>query len=84
MYQIIVVPTGNKANAVLFFKEKNSADDVHKVLLNAQKGISLQVVDITDDFGVRLTIDKEIICCVMLMDSEKQIELAKIMGGKNG
>jgi len=84
MFQIVVVPSDNKANAALFFKRKETADVAHKQIHDAQKGtLPAQVLNITDDFGCTLTIDKEKICCAMMMESEKQKELAMMMGGAN-
>lgn len=82
MYQIVIVPTDNKANAALFFKEKDSAESAHDNIVKAQQGnVPFDILKVKDDFGVTLTINKEKICCVMIMDSEKQMELAAIMGG---
>jgi len=82
MHQIVVVPTDNKANAALFFKDKESAESAHDNIVKAQQGnVPFEILKIRDDFGVTLTIHKDKICCVMIMDSEKQMELAAIMGG---
>jgi len=81
MFQIVIVPTDNNANAALFFKTKDTADIAHKNIYDAQKGtLPIQILKIQDDFGCTLTIDKDKICCVMIMDSEKQLELASVMG----
>jgi hypothetical protein len=82
MYQIVLVPTGNKANAALFFKDKEGAESAHDNIVKAQQGnVPFEILKVKDDFGVTLTIHKDNICCVMIMDSEKQMELAAIMGG---
>jgi len=84
MIQIVIVPTDNKANAALFFRDMTTAEIAHKNIHEAQKGlIPAQVLRVEDDFGCTLTIDKEKICCVMMMESEKQKELAMMMGGAN-
>ena len=81
MYQIIIVPTENKANAALFFKNEDGATAAHKNIFDAQRGtLSAQVLKVQDDYGCTLTIDKDKICCVMIMDGEKQNELNQIMG----
>lgn len=82
MYQIVIVPTDSKANAALFFKSKDSAEAAHKNIFDAQRGVfATQILKVQDDYGVTLTIDRDKICCVMIMDSEKQMELAAVMGG---
>jgi len=81
MYQIVIVPTDGKANAALFFKNQAAAEAAHKNIYEAQKGmLAAPVLKVEDDYGVILTMDKEKICCVMLMDSVKQKELAVAMG----
>ena len=82
MWQIVIVPTDNKANAALFFDRVETAEIAHKQIYDAQKGsLPVQVLKVTDDFGCTLTIDKDKICCVMMMESEKQMKLAAAMGG---
>lgn len=81
MFQIIIIPNNNKANAALFFKTQESADAAHKNIHDAQKGtLPSQVLTVKDDYGCVMTMDKENICYCMFMDGEKQTELAQKMG----
>lgn len=82
MFQITIVPSipGSPATA-LWFKTKESADAAHTNIHNAQKGVlPTQVLTAKDDFGATLTIDKDSIAYVVLIDGDKQAELATYMG----
>ena len=77
----MVIPKYSKANLVLFFKSKDTAGIVQKTLHEAQKGLgAAQVIKVEDDFGCVAHIDRDNICYSMVMDGDKQSELAAILG----
>lgn len=81
MFQIMIVPDGSKANAVLFFLSKETCDIAQKNIHEAQKGtLPSQVLTVKDDFGCTVSIDKEKICYAVILDGDKQAELASQLG----
>lgn len=82
MFQITIVPSTPGSPAVaLWYKTKEVADIAHTNIINAQKGtIPTQILKAEDDFGATVTIDRDTICYVVLIDGDKQAELGRVMG----